>query len=238
MICLWRICFRACALVFPTAVSVIAATVSGHVILKDSKAPKVQKHGNYSGVVVWLEMPGGKASAHVKMVQKDKTFSPHILAVQVGTTVDFPNLDPIFHNAFSNFSGQLFDLSLYPPGTSRSIRFQREGVVRIFCNIHASMSAVIVVVNTPYFAVSKENGEFAIPNVPEGSALFRVFYERAEPEALRALERRVMITQDPLVLPDISISESGYLPVPHKNKYGKDYRPAPDESAVYPGGLK
>lgn len=240
MTCLSRIFFRlwfrfsACFLALP----LVAASVTGRVILKDSRASAVRKHSDFSGVVVWLEMPSAKVAARAKMVQKNKLFLPHILPVQVGTTVDFPNYDPIFHNAFSNFSGQLFDLGLYPPGTSKAIRFDREGVVRIFCNIHASMSAVIVVVNSPYFAVTNESGAFTIANVPEGPALLRVFHERTEADVLHALERKIAIPSGPLVLPDLSISESGYLTVPHKNKYGKDYHAAPDESAVYPGGVK
>lgn len=244
MTCLWRIFFKS-GIGFKTGIGLGAlllplagATVTGRVLLKDSRAPSVRKHSDYSGVVVWLEVPSPKVAARAKMAQKNKLFTPHILPVQVGTTVDFPNYDPIFHNAFSNFSGQLFDLGLYAPGTSKAIRFDREGIVRIFCNIHASMSAVIVVVNSPYFAVTGENGAFSIPNVPEGPALLRVFHERAEAAVLRSLERRITVTASPETLPDISISESGYLTVPHKDKYGKDYRAAPDEASVYPGGIK
>ena len=109
--------------------------------------------------MVWLLPADGVAGAarcrsgkHARLIQKDKTFTPHVLAIETGTTVDFPNYDPIFHNAFSNFSGQLFDIGLYAPGSSRSFRFQRSGMVRIFCNIHPAMSAVILVVDTPYFA--------------------------------------------------------------------------------------
>ena len=71
------------------------------------------------------------------MVQKDKTFTPHVLAIPVGATVEFPNFDPIFHNAFSNYDGKTFDLGLYAPGTSKSVVFSRPGIVRVFCNIHA-----------------------------------------------------------------------------------------------------
>ncbi len=111
------------------------------------------------GVVVWLEPLSGVAvlpakAGRAEMIQKDKTFTPHVLAITAGTTVDFPNYDPIFHNAFSNYDGQIFDIGLYPPGTTRSIPFRRPGVVRVFCNIHPTMSAVIVVLKSPYFAVS------------------------------------------------------------------------------------
>ena len=91
--------------------------------------------------MVWLEPVRRRClscpkPARAEMIQKGKTFSPHVLAVTLGTVVDFPNYDPIFHNAFSNYDGQIFDIGLYPPGTTRSIAFRREGVVRVFCNIH------------------------------------------------------------------------------------------------------
>jgi len=215
-----------------------AATVTGHVDLVFSQDPNVRKHLDYSGVVVWLEpldvaltLPRAK---HAEMVQKNKTFIPHVLAITVGTTVDFPNHDPIFHNAFSNYNGQIFDVSLYPPGSSRSITFQREGVVRVFCNIHPAMSAVIVVLKSPYFCVSGKNGSLQIAGVPPGSYRMHVFHERATDHTLSALTRIVEVTSDGAQLPPISVSESGYLQLPHKNKYGKDY-PAAADSGSYVG---
>jgi len=168
------------------------------------------------------------------MLQKDKTFSPHVLAITVGTTVDFPNFDPIFHNAFSNYDGQIFDIGLYPPGTTRSIPFKREGVVRVFCNIHPAMSAVIVVLKSPYFAVSNKTGAFEIADVRPGSYRVYVFHERATEQTLAALVRTIEVSEQPLQLQPISVSESGYLEPPHKNKYGKDYGPVTD-SGIYPG---
>jgi hypothetical protein len=162
------------------------------------------------------------------MIQKDKTFRPHVLAVTVGTTVDFPNLDPIFHNAFSNYNGQIFDIGLYPPGTSRSISFKKDGVVRVFCNIHPAMSAVIVVLRSPYFGVSNKSGAVQIADVPPGSYRVHVFHERATDQTLEALSRVIDVPAEGLQLPAISVSESGYLLLPHKNKYGKDYPPGAD----------
>ena len=129
------------------------------------------RNHDYSGVVVSLKSaPGSPATAvqgtRATILQKDKTFSPHVLAIPVGSLVDFPNADPIFHNAFSSYSGQVFDVGLYPPGTSRSVRFTREGVVRVFCNIHSSMSAMIVVLATPYYATTRKDGSFEIAGVP------------------------------------------------------------------------
>ena len=231
---LWRISFSALLML-----RLSGSTVSGTVELRDSRDPGVRKKRDYSGVVVWLEPLAGAASLvpgprHARMLQKDKTFIPHVLAVPVGTTVDFPNADPIFHNAFSNYNGQLFDVSLYPPGSSRSVRFSRSGIVRVFCNIHANMSAIIAVLNTPWFAVTEKNGGFAIPDVPEGDYSLHVFHERATAVTLNGLTRRVTVRTDPVSISPIAVSESGYLAIPHLNKYGHEYPPASDTGGVYP----
>lgn len=236
MTLLSRICFST-VLVFPG----LAATLSGRVELLDSRAPEVRQHHDYSGVAVWLEPVGAvrpPAPVHVRMLQKDKAFQPHLLIVTVGSTVDFPNLDPVFHNAFSNYDGQLFDVGLYPPGSTRSIRFSRPGIVRVFCNIHSSMSAVIVVLDTPLFAISKPDGRYAIDGVPEGLHDLTFFHERATEAALKSASRRVTVSGDLVTLPPAAISETGYLSIPHKNKYGQEYPPAPDEAGFYPATHK
>ncbi len=220
-------------LLFALASSALAATVSGRVELVSSHDPNVRKHTDYSGVVAWLEpaagMPQVRAAAgHAQMIQKNKTFSPHVLAISMGTIVDFPNFDPIFHNAFSNYNGQIFDIGLYAPGATRSIAFRREGVVRVFCNIHPAMSAVIVVLQAPYFTLSAKNGTFQITGVPAGSYRLHVFHERATEQTLAALTRPIEVTDEPLQLGPIQVSESGYLELPHQNKFGKDYPPASD----------
>lgn len=229
-----RICFSAVGLT-----PLLGATVTGAVELKDSREAAVRKHRDFSGVVISLEPVNGtviptRAPNRARMVQKDKTFTPHVLAAQVGTTVEFPNLDPIFHNAFSNYDGQLFDVGLYPPGSSRGVHFTREGVVRIFCNIHSTMSAVIVVLRTPYFTTTARNGGFEIGNVGPGDYLLRVFHERATDATLKTLERRITVGNETVQIAPITISESGYLPIPHKNKFGREYSPAPDDRIGYP----
>jgi plastocyanin len=236
---IWQLdtCFKpgfgvvALALVFVG--SLPAATVSGRVKLVSSHDPNVRKHTDYSGVVVWLEPASGApvvpaSLGRAQMVQKNKTFTPHVLAIAVGTVVDFPNFDPIFHNAFSNYNGQIFDIGLYPPGTTKSLAFRREGVVRVFCNIHPAMSAVIVVLKSPYFATSATNGTLRIDDVPPGSYRMHVFHERAAEQTLASLTRAVDVADGPVELAPIEVSESGYLEVPHKNKFGKDYPPAAD----------
>jgi plastocyanin len=229
--------FNACSALFVVAGCVMAGTVHGHSEIVSSQNPDVRKHSDFSGIVVWLEPLSGTAPLTVprkkeEMEQKGKRFIPHILAIEVGTTVDFPNLDPIFHNAFSNYDGQIFDVGLYPPGTSRAVPFRREGIVRIFCNIHPTMSAVVVVLKSPYFAATGKSGDFAIANVPSGSYRLHVFHERATQQTLDALTRTMEVASD-VEVPKITVSESGYLLLPHKNKYGKDYPPA--DSGTYPG---
>jgi plastocyanin len=232
MTLLSRICFSA-ALACPG----IAATLSGRVSLVDSRAPAVRQHHDYSGVAVWLEPVGTApppAPLHVRMLQKDKMFQPHLLVVTVGSTVEFPNLDPIFHNAFSNYDGQLFDVGLYPPGTTRTIHFSRPGIVRVFCNIHSNMSAVIVVLDTALFGITGQDGRFEISGVPEGECGLTFFHERATQAALRSAGRRIAISGERVSVPPVAISETGYLSIPHKNKYGQDYAPVPDDAGFYP----
>jgi plastocyanin len=241
MISPWHISFKGAAVVLvAAAMPILAATMSGRVELRDSRDAAVVKAHNYSGVVIWLK-PSTAVSAppgHVRMLQSDKRFSPHILAIPAGTRVDFPNLDPIFHNAFSNFDGQLFDIGLYAPGSSRSVKFDRAGIVRVFCNIHPMMSAVIVVVDAPYFAMSGKDGAFQIANVPPGEYELRVFHERATQETLDKLTRRISIAGNGTAIPTIVISESGYLMMPHNNKFGREYPPSSDDGLTYPGAKK
>ncbi len=237
MILRWLICFS-----FGLE-SLVAATVTGRVELRDSHDPAVRNRKDYSGVVVSLkpvQSALGQSAVpdpdrHTIMLQKDKTFSPHVLAIPMGTMVDFPNADPIFHNAFSSYSGQIFDIGLYPPGSTRAVRFAREGVVRVFCNIHSEMSAVIVVVATPYFATTKRDGSLEITGVPPGEYDLRVFHERAAEAALQALSRKVTVGPEGASLPPLGISEAGYLSIPHKNKYGHDYAPEPPDRPGYTG---
>jgi hypothetical protein len=138
-----------------------------------------------------------------------------------GSTVEFPNHDPFFHNVFSLYKGKRFDLGFYEAGSSRSVRFDRPGVSFIFCNIHPEMSAVVLVLDTPYYAVSNQAGEIQIPQVPPGRYRVEYWFERSSPELLGALSREVEISGDAqlgkAVIPEVTVN------VTHKNKYGKDY---------------
>lgn len=220
-----------------TCFSLAAATLSAAALQGKIELTDARKKGSLEGVVVWLEPLGdapAPAPGKFTLDQRSKRFIPHVMAIPVGSRVDFPNHDPIFHNAFSNFAGQPFDTGLYAPGTSQKITFRRAGVVRVFCNIHAQMSAVIVVVPSTYFALSGTNGSFRVDKVPAGEYSLKVFHERATEATLTALERRITVGGDQ-DLGTIRISESGYLEVGHKNKHGRDYPPQPVETGPYPG---
>ena len=233
---IWRslICFSP----FVIPAFLYAASLSGTILLRDSHVQAVNKHNDFSGVVISAEPVGGwqpsSPPPHATMLQKDKTFTPHVLPVTVGTVVDFPNADPIFHNAFSSYNGQIFDVGLYPPGTSRSVRFTKPGVVRVFCNIHPTMSAIILVLPTPWFVRTARNGSFQM-DLPPGEYDLNFFHERATEQTLNALSRRIVVADQPLHISDVVLSEAGYLLAPHKNKYGMDYGAPPDDKVFYPG---
>jgi plastocyanin len=110
--------------------------------------------------------------------QKDMIFHPRVLPVMVGTTVDFPNKDAIFHNVFSYSGPKEFDLGRYPKGDSRSVRFDAEGIIRVYCDIHAHMNATIIVLDHPYFAVPDDEGNYSIANVPDGDYTVNFWYDR------------------------------------------------------------
>jgi plastocyanin len=206
----------------------LASTITGKV-----EVTGVHGMAGSSDVAVWLTPRSGVApdrhSGLARMVQHHKQFQPHVLAIQTGTTVDFPNLDPIFHNAFSNIDGQPFDVGLYPPGSSRRVLFHKTGIVRVFCNIHQSMSAVIVVEDTPWLAVSNDRGGYTISDVPPGEYILHVFYERATKQTLESLTREVVVGEGRTDIPVLQISGTGYIAVPHQNKYGRDYPPTEED---------
>ena len=107
--------------------------------------------------------------------QRNLTFSPHVLAVRVGTTVEFPNRDRVFHNVFSFHDGKRFDLGMYPVGTVRHVTFGKPGLSRIFCNIHPNMAAYVMAVDSGYFAVSDASGRFVIAAVPPGTYTYHAW---------------------------------------------------------------
>jgi plastocyanin len=149
--------------------------------------PAPELKDEYANVVVYLERVSDSALAppshpeRPAMTQKDEQFIPHVLPVVAGTTVEFPNQDDIFHNVFSLSGPKQFDLPKYPAGSSRSVTFPRAGVVNVFCHIHADMSAVILVLENPFFVTPAPDGTFSLDGVPPGEYTVIAWHERIKP---------------------------------------------------------
>lgn len=227
-------CAGVAALVTALGCYARAATVTAHVVVARTTRGKAQN----ADTVVWLSplQPDpysfGEPAMPARLVQKNKTFEPHLLVVRTGSVVEFPNADPFFHNVFSLFEGKRFDLGLYEAGSTRSVRFDRPGISYIFCNIHAQMSAVVIAVDTPYYAISTRNS-ISVANVPPGKYILQLWREGSSPQVLNGLRREVVITDGETSLGSLRITEDE-LPVAHKNKYGRDYEDAQPANSAYP----
>jgi len=230
------------ALIAPLALYGQITTVTGRV---EFTSPGAAKSKSVAPTVVWL-MPLNASGEEIaatnppptgpppRLVQRNKSFSPHLLVVPVGTAVEFPNRDPFFHNVFSLFEGKRFDLGLYEAGSARLVHFDRPGISYIFCNIHPDMSAVVIALSTPWHAVSDASGQITIPDVPYGRYMLHAWSERALPEALQSLTHEVTIGTDSASLGVVRLAQSAAVTADHKNKYGRDYDPASPSSPIYP----
>jgi len=138
-------------------------------------------------VVVYLKdaPPRSQPPMRVEIRQVDENFVPRVIAVPVGSTVEFPNDDPIYHNVFSLSSAKNFNLGRYPRGKSQSVTFDKPGVVRVFCDIHSHMSATVIVFAHPWFAIPDEAGRFQLPEVPPGDREITAWHERLGDTTLR-----------------------------------------------------
>jgi plastocyanin len=181
---------------------VATGTIRGTVTLpatSNARRPSVNRPGGTSAAdrqqdaldrqtsVVYLDnMPRGMAGEFVerraRLDQRGERFVPHIVAIGVGGSVDFPNSDPIFHNVFSLSEPRSFDLGRYATGRSKAVRFDKPGVIRVFCDIHAHMSAFIFVFAHPYFDVSDGQGRYRIDGVPPGTHTLVLWNETIDPE--------------------------------------------------------
>ncbi len=151
-----------------------AGTIKGKVTARGAR--------DNSDAVIYIEKIPNKtfpaAKEPVALDQINLTFTPHVLPVLVGTTVSFPNSDEVRHNVFSPSPPKRFNLGTYPRGVTRTVTFDKPGEVALLCNVHAEMSAYVVVVETPYFAVTAKDGSYTIKNVPPGKYTLRTWHER------------------------------------------------------------
>jgi hypothetical protein len=168
-------------------------------------------------VVVWLTpthpVESAISSPPARLIQKDKRFSPHV--------IEFPNQDPFFHDVFSIYRGKPFDLGLYESGMSRKVKFSQPGVSYIFCNIHPEMSAAVIALTTPYFAVTNAEGAFQIGHVSPGHYKVEFWYESATEAELGSLARDLELGPD--TPPLVFTLHSSDPPPRHLDKYGQEY---------------
>jgi len=228
-------------LLLGTAIGVLAYVRAGAQTLTINGAVEItnvharSKGVDNAGVVVWLTPLGGEPAGNAPtlpkrkftLLQKNKTFAPHILVVPAGSAVEFPNKDPFFHNVFSLYDGKRFDLGLYEAGSTRTLNFDHPGISFLFCNIHPEMSAVIIALDTPWYALSDTAGQITIPGVPAGRYMLHVWREGSSPESLKNLSRTVVLSHESLSLGKLEIPNNAPVPLAHKNKYGRDYDAPP-----------
>ena len=203
------------------AAPAVAGTVKGQVQLLDKGGRPAT---DITDVVVYVD--GAKAKAapgKATMTMKGKSFIPHVIVVPVGGTVDFPNEDPIFHNAFSVSGENHFDLQLYKRPKVGSFTFQHPGIVKVYCNIHPQMSAVVVVRDNPLFTKAAPDGSFSIESVPAGKYTVKAWNERTGEASAE-----VTVPEKGEAQTSFALDASTFKAVPHKNKFGKDYQ-ATDE---------
>jgi hypothetical protein len=178
--------------------------------------------------VVWLQprtqgLVPVATPGHFTLLQKDRTFVPHLLIIPAGSIVSFPNADPFFHNVFSLFNGKRFDLGLYEAGASREVLFSREGVSYIFCNIHSEMSAVVIALKTPLFAVAGPDAVAVLHNVPPGDYELHVWVEGVSEPSLNSLSRRVHVRSSGADTVTIDLLEAPAPQHDHLNEFGQPY---------------
>lgn len=201
---------------------VSAASVNGRV----SFVTKRGQRPNINETLVWLEPASGakvvrKAPAAARMLTRSKTLMPHVLAIPAGSTVQFPNDDPISHNLFSLSQGNTFDMGLYRKGPGKSHTFVNPGVVNLYCNVHPNMSAVIHVMPTPYYAFADPGGNFALNDVTPGRYRLVAWNEQGGMTSSNVNVSAAGKVDGDLLL---TIDSRNFRASQHTNKLGKTYK--------------
>lgn len=192
-------------------------TVTGQVTLLDKGDRPPSDVGQ---AVIWLtgDQAPQSAPTSVEIATEDKQFVPHLIMVPRGSTVGFPNHDPFNHNVFSVSPEGPFDLGLYGRGTAKSVRFERAGVIKVYCNVHASMRGLVVVQETSLYAQPGADGSFRLDGVPPGDYILHAWHERAA-EVTSPLK----VTESNPAPVAVTLDARGYRFVQHKDKNGRSY---------------
>ena len=191
--------------------------------------PSGQKAGP-GGTLIWL--PGvaaeAPATAAPSITSSNKRFEPHVLVVRRGTQVAFPNVDTIYHNAFSLSPGNTFDLGLYRKGASRSATLKSAGLVRVYCNIHPEMAAFVMVVEGSAYAIVGDDGAYRVRGIPPGRHVVQLWNEMAGEKSIT-----LDFAAGKPAEWSLTLDGSQYRRASHKNKFGKDYPPATKDADRY-----
>jgi plastocyanin len=208
-------------LVLVCASAPLAAQVSGRISIMEKNDKPTPDLGQ---TVLWLD-PAASAPAPapakplaIDVATEGKQFVPRVAVLPVGSVVSFPNHDPFNHNVFSLSEEKTFDLGLYGRGSAKSVTFDRPGIIRVYCNVHAVMRAFIIVAASPYFAQPGSDGTFRFDGVPPGDYVLRVWHERT-----RDWSQPVKVTAGAMAPLTITLDARGYKYVQHTDKEGKSY---------------
>jgi plastocyanin len=200
-----------------------AAAVNGKVMFLTKRGQKPV----VSETLVWLDAAGRapkRPGSSFTMTTRSKAFLPHVLAVPAGSTVAFPNEDPITHNLFSLTPGNTFDLGLYRKGAGKSHKFEAPGVVNVYCNVHPNMSAVVHVMTTPYYGFADANGDYSF-DVPPGKYRVTAWNEQG---GSATSEIEVAANGHVAGATLLTIDGRNARAVQHKNKFGQAYKAPKD----------
>ena len=183
---------------------------------------------HFPSAVLWLKplqpdpLPPPEPERRYTLLQKNRMFTPHLLVIPVGSTVNFPNADPFFHNVFSLFDGKRFNLGLYEPGSTKAVTFSREGVSYIFCNIHPEMSAVVLALSTSLYNIADSDGAFHLSAVPAADYELHIWVEGVAQPELSRLTRRIHLAPGSGDLGVLAVSAL-QRDATHPNMYGQPY---------------
>ncbi|HEX3528846.1 MAG TPA: hypothetical protein VH988_17440 [Thermoanaerobaculia bacterium] len=224
-----RITSLALALLVTGAAVAGAEDLHGTIQLVTKGGKNAATESDVTQAVVYFEPAGGapprRAEAPFEMVTRQKQFLPRVLAVPRGARVRFPNQDPILHNVFSVSPGNFFDLGLYNQGPGKEQKLDKPGLVRVFCNVHHSMVAYILVLDTPYYTQPGPDGRFSLTGLPKGPGRLTIWHEQADPWTASLTLPQAQ--QGPSASPSGSITARvevvrPRIP-PHLNKSGQSY---------------
>jgi plastocyanin len=175
--------------------------------------------------VVWLDGATGARPGNVQIVTQNKSFAPGVVVIAPGSSVSFPNYDPFNHNVFSLAEDQAFDLGLYGRGETKVARFTRSGILPVYCNVHAQMAAVVVVIESPHHTRPTADGSFTLPGVAPGNYVLQVWHDRGG-----RTSQPVTVTAGGAAPIEVTLDASSFKAKPHLNKFGKPY---PSEGRRY-----